>query len=460
MSHYTAEQIAAWREKNRRHHFHAMTSPRQHATGAEGVFLTHAKGIYLYSADGKRHIDALSGLGCVNIGYGNERVAAAAAEALRELSYQNTFFGATNRWACDLSAKIASRAPDGFENVFYANSGSEANESAIKMAWHYWRLRGKPQKKKIITRELGYHGTTIFACSITGISHYHPQFALPLKSDLIGTIGPAYYWRDGADLSPEAYAIKAAAELDEYIKRVGADNVAAFLAEPIPGAGGFMLPPPGYWAEINRICRKHDVLLIADEVVTGFGKTGEWFGCDTYGIDADLITLAKGITSAYVPLSAVLIGERAGNVLMQDDELFVHGFTNNAHPVTMATALANMEVIEEGHLVEHVHSVISPSIGEALAKLDAHPLVGETRHCGVLGAVELTPDKASRAIFSTDEMVSERVVDAAAARGLLIRPAGTSTFTFVLPMITTATEVKEIFDVATAAIDAVAEELA
>lgn len=440
MSQFSKEQIAAWRESDRKHHFHAMTAPRQHKQGsADGLFLTHAEGIYLYDSDGKRYQDALSGLGCVNIGYGNERLADAAAEAMKELSFQNTYFGATNRWACEFSEKLAQHAPEGFDHFFYANSGSEANESAIKMAWHYWRLKGKPGKKTIISRELGYHGTTIFACSATGMEVYHPQFALPVETPLLSKIPGTYYWRDGAGLTAEEYGKKSAQDLEAHIKQLGADNVAAFIAEPIIGAGGMITPPPGYWQEINRICHKYDVLLIVDEVVTGFGKTGKWFATETFGIDADFITMAKGITSAYVPLSAVAVGGRASEVLLQDEELFVHGFTNNAHPVTMATALANLSVIEEQHLVETVNDELGPKFAQCLQELSPHPLVGEVRSCGVIGAIELVTDSEGN--------IAQAFADLAVERGVMVRPIGQATIGMVLPLITTGEQVDDLFDV-------------
>jgi len=440
MSKYSAEQITAWRESDRKHHFHAMTTPKQHKEGSvDSLFLTHAEGIYLYDSDGKRYQDALSGLGCVNIGYGNERLANAAAEAMRELSFQNTYFGATNRWACEFSEKLAQHAPKSFDHFFYANSGSEANESAIKMAWHYWRLKGKPSKKTIITRELGYHGTTIFACSATGMEVYHPQFALPMETPLLSKIPATYYWRDGASLTAEEYGKKSARDLEERIKQLGADNVAAFIAEPIIGAGGMITPPPGYWQEINRICHEYDVLLIIDEVVTGFGKTGKWFATETFGIDADFITMAKGITSAYVPLSAVAVGGRATKVLLQDEALFVHGFTNNAHPVTMATALANLSVIEEQGLVETVADELGPKFALRLQELCTHPLVGEVRHCGVIGAIELVAD--------SDGNIAQAFAERAEARGALVRPIGQSTIGMVLPMITTGEQVDDLFGI-------------
>lgn len=455
---YSPKQIADWQESDRLYHYHAMTSPSNHRAGAKGTFLTHADGIHLYDSEGKCYLDALSGLGNVNIGYGNNKVAEAVAEAIRELSFQNTYFGATNRWGCEVVGKLATHLPGGFDQVFFANSGSEANESAIKIAWHYWALRGKPSKKQIVARDKGYHGTTIFACSLTGLGHYHTQFALPIETPLISMIGPACWWQYGCKLSPEDYGLQAARELEAHILEVGADNVAAFIAEPIAGAGGMHIPPPGYWAEINRICRQYDVLLIVDEVVTGFGKTGNWFACDTFGIDADLITMAKGITSGYVPLSAVGIGPRVADVLLTDDTLFTHGFTNNAHPVTMAAALANISVIEDEGLVEHVAETLGPHFAAKLEELSAHPLVGEVRSCGVLGAVELTPDVATRAAFPAELVVNERVVAAAAERGVLVRPGGTSTFTFALPMITTTEQVDEIINRVRAAIEQVAAE--
>jgi putrescine aminotransferase len=455
VSEYSAEQIAAWRESDRKHHFHAMTNPLQHERGAKSILLTHAKGVYLYDSDGNRYLDAVSGLGCVNIGYGNEAVADASCEAMKQLSFMHTYFGATNRWACELSEKMAQITPTGFEHFYYAGSGSEATESAVKIAWHYWQLRNKPSKKMVISRTHAFHGNTIFACSLTGIQHYHPQFGLPIQSPLIGRVNAPYWWRDGGDMTPEDYGKKVALELEDYIEQVGADSIAAFIAEPVLGAGGMVIPPPGYWPEINRICRQHDVLLILDEVVTGFGKTGRWFGCETFGIDADLLALAKGMSSNYVPQSAVAIGSRVAEVLTKDDALFVHGFTNNAHPVTAATALANIKVIEEQGLVEKVANCLGPYFGEKLQALGEHSTVGEVRHCGVLGALEFSPDKTRRHQFPADAGIGDQVAALARDRGLIVRPLN-NIISFALPMITSNEEVDELFDILSAAIESVA----
>ena len=452
------EKIEAWRESDRCHHYHPMTNPRQLNGEGCDTMMVRGEGIYLFDSDGERYIDGLSGLGCVNIGYGNQAVVDATTSAMQELPFVHTYGGATNPWVCQLSAKLAEVTPEGFEHFFFASSGSEAVESAVKMAWHYWHLRQRPDKRMIITRSNSYHGNTIFACSLTGIERYHPQFGLPLQTDLIGRVDGPYWWRHGGDLSPEAYGQKVAEEFERYVAEVGAGNIAAFIGEPLQGTAGTILPPPGYWAEINRICRDNDILVICDEVITGFGKTGKWFGCETFGIDADFLTMAKGLASAYLPQSAVAVGARAAEVLMDDDHDLIHGFTCNGHPVTAAAALANISVIEDLGLIDTVANELGPHFGAKLTALAEKWIVGEVRHCGVLAALEFSPDKASRAQFPADAKVGDSVAAAARERGLIVRPLG-NTIGLSIPLITSSEEVNSLIEILTDAIQITASEL-
>ena len=438
-------------EDDRQHHYHPMTNPHGLATEGPGTMFTNSDGVYLIDSNGKHYIDALSGLGCVNVGYGNEAIVQATAEAMRALPFVHTYGGATNPWVAGLAAKLATVTPPSFDHFFFASSGSEAVESAVKMVWHYWHLLNRPDKRMIVTRDRNYHGNTIFACSLTGLSHYHPQFALPLQTELIGRVGAPYWWREGGDLSPEAHGKALANEFEQYVKNIGADNIAAFIGEPVQGTAGMITPPPGYWQQINRICRENDILLICDEVITGFGKTGEWFGCETYSIDADFLTMAKGLASAYLPQSAVAIGERVADVLMKDNHDFVHGFTCNGHPVTAAAALANIQVIEEQNLVAKVAKELGPHLGDKLAELGRHEMVGEVRHVGVLAALEFSPDKENRVLFNDDAGIGNKIADIARGEGLIVRPLG-NTIGICVPMIMETSQVDDMCSILTDAV--------
>lgn len=450
----TPEQIAQWRESDRRHHYHPMTNPKQYGAQGGATVMTHADGVFVYDSDGNRYLDGLSGLGCVNIGYGNQQVTEAAYEAMRKLPFMHTYAGTTNPWVAQLSQKLAEVTPEGFEHFFYASSGSEAVETAVKMTLHYWRLRGQPSKRKFISRDLSYHGNTLFSASLTGISAYHDQFGLPM-TEMIGRVDAPYWWREGDDLSEEAFVDQLAARFEAYVKAEGAENIAALVAEPVQGTAGLIVPPAGYWERINRICRENDILIICDEVITGFGKTGRWFGCETFGIEADFLAMAKGLSSSYLPISAVAVGDRVGDVLLGDDHDFVHGFTCNGHPVSAAAAVANIKVIEEQELVAKVADVLGPYFGNKMRELGDSPIVGEVRHCGVMAALEFSPDKARKALFPKEAEIGNRVTAIARANGVIVRPLG-NTLSVVLPMIAIKAEVDVLVDVLRAAIAEVA----
>lgn len=424
-------------------HLHPMTNPQvQKQVGPEIV--SDAAGIHM-TIDGKRVIDGLSGLGCVNIGYGNEAVSKAAYDAMRQLSYCHTFGGYGNVAASELAAKLVQLTGGAFEKFFFASTGSDANESAVKIAYHYWRLRGEPRRRVLLSRHHSYHGNTVVAASLTGIEHYHPQFGLPLPG-LVAHADAPYWYRYGKGQTPYECGQQAADSLERKIFEVGAENIAAFFAEPVQATGGMIMPPDGYWARVREICTRYDILLVADEVVTGFGKTGEMFGYQTLGFVPDMITMAKGLTSAYFPMSAVGINAEVDAVLSSADEDFEHGFTNCGHPVGSAVALANIEVIEESHLVAHVRENLGPLIAERMKKLAEHPAVGDTRSIGIMGGVEFHVDERESENGRFCGLVSKEAYE----RGLIVRNIG-STLHIVLPMIATLDEAAHCLDIIEAA---------
>jgi putrescine aminotransferase len=429
-------------------HMHAFSNPV--TDKRDGIrFAESAEGVYV-TIDGKRYLDGWSGLGCVNVGYGNTEICDAASSAMRTLSYFYAVNGTSNHNAARLAAKLAELTEGDFSQFLFVSTGSDAIESAIKIVWRYWRLKGQPQRRMLITRQHGYHGNTILATSITGIDFFHGQFGLPL-SGLSRTVDAPYWHRYGQGRTPAEFAKHAAASLETAILEIGAENVAAFIVEPIQASGGVLIPPDGYFEEIQKICSRHGVLLIADEIVTGFGKTGAMFGYQSFGFKPDMLVCAKGLTSAYFPMSTVGISEEISASMRDLDEDFAHGFTNCGHPVGAAVALANIDVIESRGLVAHVRDVLGPSLAAGLAKFVGLPIVGEVRSRGVMGAVDIVRPGGS---LADSEKLAAAVFEAARERGLLLRVAGTSVST-VLPMITTVKQLDEALTIFYSAVEVV-----
>ncbi|MGI9506526.1 MAG: aminotransferase, partial [Geminicoccaceae bacterium] len=339
-------------------------------------------------------LDGMAGLWCVNVGYGRQELVAAATRQMAELPYYNTFFQSATPACVELAAKLADIAPAGMNRAFFANSGSEANDTAVKLIRYFWNMQGKPEKKTIISRNFAYHGVTMAAASLSGLTPMHPQSDLPLAG--FEHVAAPYWYAEGGDLSPEEHGRKAAEALEQRILELGADKVAAFIGEPIQGAGGVIIPPDGYWEAIQLICKRHDVLLIADEVICGFGRTGRWWGSESFNIAPDIMTMAKGLSSGYLPISAVMVGNRIGEALASSGEEWVHGFTYSGHPVAAAVALENIRILEDEGLHERAGGPIGKAFSDMLASLEDHPLVGETRSCGLIGAFELVADKTTR----------------------------------------------------------------
>ncbi len=379
------------------HHMHPFST--QEALAKRGArVITRADGVWITDSDGNRIIDGMAGLWCVNVGYGNNRLAEVASRQMKELPYYNTFFMTTHVPAIALSQKLAEVAPGDLNHVFYAGSGSEANDTNIRMVRTYWAQKGKPDKKVIISRKNAYHGSTMAGASLGGMSGMHAQGGLPIPD--IHHIDQPNWWAEGGDMSPEEFGLERARQLEQAIHDLGEDRVAAFIAEPVQGAGGVIVAPDTYWPEIQRICDKYEILLIADEVICGFGRTGNWFGSQTLNIRPHIMTIAKGLSSGYQPIGGSIVCDEVAAVIGACE--FNHGYTYAAHPVAAAVALENLNIIEEEGIIDHVRTDIGPYMKELWTGLMDHPLVGEAKIVGMMGSIALTPHKESRAKFASE----------------------------------------------------------
>ena len=402
------------------HHMHPFST--QDALAQRGArVITRADGVWITDSDGNRIIDGMAGLWCVNVGYGRDRLADVASRQMKELPYYNTFFMTTHVPAIALSQKLAEVAPGDLNHVFYAGSGSEANDTNIRMVRTYWAQKGKPDKKVIISRKNAYHGSTMAGASLGGMSGMHAQGGLPIPD--IHHIDQPNWWAEGGDMSPEEFGLERARQLEQAIHDLGEDRVAAFIAEPVQGAGGVIVAPDTYWPEVQRICDKYEILLIADEVICGFGRTGNWFGSQTLNIRPHIMTIAKGLSSGYQPIGGSIVCDEVAAVIGACE--FNHGYTYAAHPVAAAVALENLNIIEEEGIIDHVRSDIGPYMKELWTGLTDHPLVGEAKIVGMMGSIALTPHKESRAKFASDPgtigyMVRERCF----ANNLVMRHVG------------------------------------
>ena len=385
-------QTLAWQNLSNDHHLAPFSDFKQlKAVGPR--IITHAKGVYLWDSEGHKILDGMAGLWCVAIGYGRDELADAASKQMRELPYYNLFFMTAHPPVLELSKAIADIAPEGMNHVFFTGSGSEGNDTMLRMVRHYWAIKGQPDKKVIISRKNGYHGSTVAGASLGGMTYMHEQGDLPIPG--ITHIPQPYWFGEGGDMSPEEFGIWAANQLEEKILEVGVDNVGAFIAEPIQGAGGVIVPPESYWPRIKEILAKYDILFVADEVICGFGRTGEWFGSDFYDLKPDMMTIAKGLTSGYIPMGGLIVRDEVVAVLNEGGD-FNHGFTYSGHPVAAAVALENIRILREEKIIEKAHADTAPYLQKRLRELNDHPLVGEVRGVGLLGAIELVQDKATR----------------------------------------------------------------
>ena len=385
-------QTLAWQNLSNDHHLAPFSDFKQLKEVGPRI-ITHAKGVYLWDSEGHKILDGMAGLWCVAIGYGRDELADAASKQMRELPYYNLFFMTAHPPVLELAKVIAEIAPEGMNHVFFTGSGSEGNDTMLRMVRHYWAIKGQPNKKVIISRKNGYHGSTVAGASLGGMTYMHEQGDLPIPG--ITHIAQPYWFGEGGDMSPEEFGIWAANQLEEKILELGVDNVGAFIAEPIQGAGGVIVPPETYWPRVKEILAKYDILFVADEVICGFGRTGEWFGSDFYDLKPDMMTIAKGLTSGYIPMGGLIVRDEVVAVLNEGGD-FNHGFTYSGHPVAAAVALENIRILRDEKIIEKAHNEKAPYLQKRLRELNDHPLVGEVRGVGMLGAIELVQDKATR----------------------------------------------------------------
>ncbi len=436
------------------HHMHPFTHGAQLAEKGVRV-ITRARGVTLTDSEGREMLDGMAGLWCVNLGYGREELVQAAANQMRQLPFYNTFFQTSHVPAIALSTRLAELAPGDLNHVFFAGSGSEANDSNIRIVRHFWAEQGKPGKTIIIARENGYHGSTMGGASLGGMKPMHEQGGLPIPD--IHHIGQPHWYAEGGDMSPEDFGLKRARELEAKIEELGADRVAAFIAEPVQGAGGVIIPPDSYWPEIQRICDAHDILLIADEVITGFGRTGNWFGSQTLGIRPDIMTIAKGVTSGYLPLGGSILSDGVAEVIAGSE--FNHGYTYSGHPVSCAVALENLRLIEEEEVLEKVRTDTAPYLAEKWGALAEHPLVGEARSIGLMAGLAMTPDKASRAKFASEAGTVGLICrEFCFANGLVMRHVG-DRMIISPPLVISKAEIDTLTERAWVALDLTLEKL-
>ncbi|BAQ77563.1 MULTISPECIES: aspartate aminotransferase family protein [unclassified Pseudomonas] len=388
-------QTREWQTLSSDHHLAPFSDFKQLKEKGPRI-ITHAKGVYLWDSEGNQILDGMAGLWCVAIGYGRDELADAASQQMRELPYYNLFFQTAHPPVLELSKVIAEIAPQGMNHVFFTGSGSEGNDTMLRMVRHYWAIKGQPNKKTIISRVNGYHGSTVAGASLGGMTYMHEQGDLPIPG--IVHIPQPYWFGEGGDMSPDEFGIWAANQLEAKILELGVDNVGAFIAEPIQGAGGVIVPPDSYWPRIKEILAKYDILFVADEVICGFGRTGEWFGSDFYDLKPDMMTIAKGLTSGYIPMGGLIVRDEVVAVLNEGGD-FNHGFTYSGHPVAAAVALENIRIMREEKIIQRVHEKTAPYLQKRLRELNDHPLVGEVRGVGLLGAIELVKDKATRARY-------------------------------------------------------------
>jgi putrescine---pyruvate transaminase len=408
------------------HFLHPFTDFKQLSSKGARV-ITKAEGIYVWDSEGARMLDAMSGLWCVNVGYGRKELADAAHHQMMTLPYYNSFFQTTNVPAVQLSAKLASLAPNvgdrSFQHVFYSSSGSESNDSNVRMVRRYWDLLGQPQRKVIIGRINAYHGSTMAGASLGGMVGMHAQGDLPIPN--ITHIEQPYHFENGLPgESLDEFGLRAAGWLEAKILEIGQDKVAAFIAEPLQGAGGVIIPPDTYWPEIQRIVDKYDILLISDEVICAFGRLGHWFGYEKFGYKPDLVTFAKAITSGYIPLGGVMVGNRVAKVLIEQGGEFNHGYTYSGHPVACAVALANVDIMEKEQLPQRVRNNLAPYLAKKYLEINDHPLVGLAETCGLVAGLVLVKNKAQRERFDPAHSVGMICRGHCFNNGLIMRAVG------------------------------------
>ena len=413
---YLNRTTKQWQDIDTAHHLHPFTDYKSLAEEGSNI-IVKADGAYLTNTDDKQFLDAMSGLWCVNVGYGRKSLAEVAYKQMQELPYYNSFFKTATAPSIELAQQLAEIAPNDLNHAFFSSSGSEANDTVVRMVRRYWDLKGQPTKKTFISREYAYHGSTMTGVSLGGMTAMHAQGGMMPGFD---HVMPPYWYKYGGDMTPEEFGIFTANKIEEKINEIGPENIAAFIGEPIQGAGGVIIPPDSYWPRVQEICNQYDILLVVDEVICGFGRTGQWFGSDTYNIKPDIITMAKGISSGYIPLSGIMVGNRVTETLVDEGGEFYHGYTYSGHPVACAVAIENLRIIREENLIENSRKT-SVYLEERMKEIADHPLVGEVRMKSFIGAVELVKDKDKREMFEETGVTGGICRDYCIQQGLIMR---------------------------------------
>ncbi len=432
-----------WQELDRRHHLHPFVDTAE--LNLEGAkIINKASGVYVWDTDGQKFLDGMAGLWCVNMGYSQPSLIAAATEQMTNLPYYNTFFKTATTPQAELAAKIAEVAPEGLEHTFFSSSGSEANDTVVRLVRHFWQVQGYDNKTIIVSRENAYHGSTIAGLSLGGMATMHGQGG-DILPDIVHIPQP-YWYGEGGDLSPEEFGLARAQELEKTILEHGADRIAAFIGEPIQGAGGVIVPPASYWPEIQRICRKYDILLVADEVICGFGRTGAWFGSDAFNIQPDLMTIAKGLSSGYMPISGVIVGTRVVDVMTHQFGKFFHGYTYSGHPVAAAVALANIELMQQTNIIETLQEDTVPYFQAMVQRIGKHSTVAAAEGLGMLAGFALVEDRA------------EECREYCLEEGLIMRAVGSLRLVLSPPLVISRAEIDELEEKVMKALDRLASE--
>ena len=445
MASYNTQQL---QDIDGQHHIHPFTDHK--ALMEKGTrIITHADGVYLWDSDGNKILDGMAGLWCVNVGYGRQELVDAATNQMQELPYYNNFFQTTHPPAIELSKALVDISPSQFNHVFFTNSGSEANDTVVRMVRHFWTLEGKPEKTVIISRENAYHGSTVAGSSLGGMKGMHAQGGILHD---IEHIAQPYWYRSGSKMDPEEFGLKTAQALEIRIREIGEDRVAAFIAEPVQGAGGVIIPPDTYWPEIQRICKKYGILLIVDEVICGFGRLGEWFGSEYFDIEADLMPIAKGLSSGYLPIGGLMVGDRVAETVINKGSDFNHGFTYSGHPAACAVALENIRILKDEKIIEKAKNELSPYLQKKWLALGDHPMVGEARGVGMVGALELVKDKNTKTSYPSDQNVGTICRDFCFNNGLIMRAVGDAMI-ICPPLVISHSEINELIEKAKLCLD-------
>jgi putrescine---pyruvate transaminase len=441
------------RQLDQAHHLHPFTDFQEYSKQG-GRIMSKAEHVYIYDSDGHRMLDGMSGLWCCNLGYSQKDIIDAVYQQLQQLPYYNNFFQCSNQPAAELAKAMVEITPAQFNHVFFTNSGSEANDTNLRLAHRYYQLQGKPEKKLVISRNNAYHGSTIAAASLGGMSGMHKQTN---GLDYVHHINQPHWFELGAENeSPDEFGIRVARELEEKIDELGEDKVAAFIAEPVQGAGGVIIPPDSYWPEIKRICDERDILLIMDEVICGFGRTGNWFGCETYGMEPDLMTFAKAVTNGYMPLGGVMVSDKVAEVLLSGGGEFTHGLTYSGHPAACAAGLATLQVLRDSNIIQTSATAIAPHFQTRMKELEDHRIVGQVRGRGMFAAVELVSDKGSRERLAPDSAGAVYCRNTANAAGVMVRQTGDAMIT-APPLVCNTREIDFLVDKLHQALDTTAD---